>query len=203
MFKQLCGEPALKNVVIVTNRWGEVRAGVGETREAQLISDEDFYKLALDKGARKARHVNPAWMDGRRIDNALSAEETIAFLLENTLENPLQNTPLALHIQDELVTQGKKLEETDATGVLDQELQEKFKKYEREQQELWEIRQQEKDEETRKEIEIEIERRKKEDEKNRNERNSLEADYKKDKEKYYATLEEAWGKEITIPIFHW
>ena len=204
MFRRLCGEDALKNVVIVTNRWGKVEAGEGERREAELMSEEDFYKPALDQNARTARHVNPAWMD-RHVDNALSAEEIIVFLLENTLENPLENTPLPLHIQDELVNQGKDITETDAAGELDRELQAKIKEHEKEKQELWEIMQQavkDKDEETRKELEIETKRMEEEMEKIRNDRERLEADYKKDKEKFYALLEEARGKEITIPIFY-
>ena len=79
MFEKLCGEAALENVVIVTNRWGEVKVGVGEAREAELMR-ENFYKPALDKGARMARHD----------DTALSAEEIIGLLLKN-LPLPFRN----------------------------------------------------------------------------------------------------------------
>ncbi|KAJ7170857.1 P-loop containing nucleoside triphosphate hydrolase protein [Mycena crocata] len=58
MFRQLCGESTLKNVVIVTNMWGEVGREVGEAREAELASDERFFKPVLDKGARLLRHDN-------------------------------------------------------------------------------------------------------------------------------------------------
>ena len=67
VFRRLCGVEALKRVVIVTNMWGEVDAGVGEAREAELMRDERFYKSVLDKGAQMARHN----------DTALSAEKII------------------------------------------------------------------------------------------------------------------------------
>jgi hypothetical protein len=56
MFRQLCGESTLRNVVIVTNMWGEVGREVGEAREAELGSDDRFFKPVLDKGAHMLRH---------------------------------------------------------------------------------------------------------------------------------------------------
>jgi hypothetical protein len=58
MFRQLCGESTLRNVVIVTNMWGEVGREVGEAREAELGSDDRFFKPVLDKGAHMLRHNN-------------------------------------------------------------------------------------------------------------------------------------------------
>ena len=195
MFKKLCGEPALENVVIVTNRWREVKAGVGEAREAELMREEKFYAPVLRKKARMARHVDPARMD-RHIDNALSAEETIVFLLENTLENPLKNTPLPLHIQDELVNQHKKITDTDAAEELDRVLKEQIKKHEREKKELVEAMEQaakDKDEETRKELEIETKRMEKEIEKFQNDSKRLESDYEKEREKINTRIREVEG----------
>ena len=58
MLRKLCGDKFLQNVVIVTNRWGEVPLQVGEAREAELQTRDIFFKPILDKGARMTRHEN-------------------------------------------------------------------------------------------------------------------------------------------------
>ncbi|KAF8910601.1 P-loop containing nucleoside triphosphate hydrolase protein [Gymnopilus junonius] len=58
MFRQLCGENSLKNVVILTNMWGEVGREVGEAREHELATEDIFFKPVLDKGAQMLRHDN-------------------------------------------------------------------------------------------------------------------------------------------------
>ena len=58
MFRELCGGPSLKNVILVTNMWGEVSKDVGEARERELTTN--LFKPVLDKGARLARHHNAA-----------------------------------------------------------------------------------------------------------------------------------------------
>ena len=175
MFRRLCGEAALKNVIIVTNMWGEVKAGVGEAREAELMRNEKFYKPVLDWGARMARHD----------DTSLSAETIIKLLLNNP------NPRLPLHIQDELVTQGKTIEETAAAEELDWPLKEHLKNYEREKQDLLEFVQQvakDRDEETKKVLEIKTKSMEKQLEKFRNDSRRLESDYEKDKEKLNARI---------------
>ena len=56
MFRKLCGDETLKNVLIVTTMWGLVDPQVGEAREEQLKTNDTFFKPVLDKGARMARH---------------------------------------------------------------------------------------------------------------------------------------------------
>ena len=58
MFQKLLGGEALKNLIIVTNRWGEEQHRVSETREKELKTRDTFYKPVLDKGARMIRHDN-------------------------------------------------------------------------------------------------------------------------------------------------
>lgn len=205
MFKKLCGEGAFKNVVIVTNRWGEVEAEVGVRREAELKSEKNFYKLALDGGAQVARHVDTARTarhvdtdrTARHVDNALSAEEIIGLLLNKD--------PVALRVQEEIIRPNTGITDTGAGMEVDRDLQEQIKKHEQEKQEILEEREQalkDKDDESRRELEIEAKRVDEEIEKFQNERKTLESDYKKEMEKLYALLEDARGKEITIPIFY-
>ncbi|KAJ7476013.1 P-loop containing nucleoside triphosphate hydrolase protein [Mycena latifolia] len=114
MFRQLCGESTLKNVVIVTNMWGEVGLEVGEAREAELASDERFFKPVLDKGARMLRHDN----------DAASTQAILHYLVGNQ--------PRALRIQRELVDQGKDISQTAAGEELDRELAEQINRHKQE-----------------------------------------------------------------------
>jgi len=87
MFRELCGESTLKNVVIVTNMWGGVSKETGEAREQELITKDIFFKPVLDKGALLERHEN----------NQASAHKI--------LQTIIKNHPLPLQIQRELVDQ--------------------------------------------------------------------------------------------------
>lgn len=81
MFCQLCGDSALKNVVIATNMWSGVSEDIGIAHEAELVSNDLFFKPLLDKGGKMLRHTNaPA-----------SAHAIIASIIENH--------PLPLQIQ--------------------------------------------------------------------------------------------------------
>jgi len=57
MFRKLCGDSTLQNVVIVTNMWGEVDPQVGGACEAELMREDIFFKPILDKGAQIARRT--------------------------------------------------------------------------------------------------------------------------------------------------
>lgn len=113
MFRQLCGESTLRNVVIVTNMWGEVKREVGEAREAELRSDDRFFKPVLDKGAHMLRH-----------NDITSAQAILHYLIGNH--------PRALRIQRELVDQGKNISQTAAGEELNRELAEQIKRHRQE-----------------------------------------------------------------------
>jgi hypothetical protein len=165
MFRKLCGDNALKNVVIVTNMWGEEDPQVGEAREAELAREDRFFKPVLDKGAKIARN-----------ENTVPSAERILRLI-------LQNHPLPLRIQEELVTEGKKIAETDAGKELDRQLNEQIRKHQQEVKTLMEDMQKamkDKDEQTRKELEIETKRMGREIQ---NDSKILESDYQKERER--------------------
>jgi len=52
MFRKLCGEETLRNVLIVTTMWGIVPVPQAEAREKELASDDLLFKSVIDKGAR-------------------------------------------------------------------------------------------------------------------------------------------------------
>lgn len=104
MFRRLCGEQTLRNVVIVTNMWGEVDRQLGEQREHELATQQDFFKPALDKSAKMMRHHN----------TLESAHEIIRHLLSNN--------PMALQIQREIVEEHKDVSQTSAADEIEREL---------------------------------------------------------------------------------
>ena len=176
MFRKLCGDKALKNVVIVTNRWGEVDHQVGEAREAELMGDDTFFKPVLAQGAQKARHY----------DTVSSAE--------NIIRLTLKNEPLPLRIQEELCKEGKDISATAAGEELDQEFSARIKKHEQEMQELMEDLQQaakDQDEETRRELETERQKMQEQIEKFRGDSKRLKPDYEKEKKRLEARMQKA------------
>ncbi|EMD33882.1 hypothetical protein CERSUDRAFT_141175, partial [Gelatoporia subvermispora B] len=106
LFRDLCGETALVNVVIVTTRWDVVTPEEGERRERELATGDQFFKPALDKGARMVRY------EGTR-----ASAHAVLDLLLNARPQPLK-------IQKELVDEQKSLDETAAAASLGKELAE-------------------------------------------------------------------------------
>ncbi|RXW22843.1 hypothetical protein EST38_g3035 [Candolleomyces aberdarensis] len=147
MFRQLCGDSTLKNIIILTNMWGHVGNDVGEARERELASDELFFKSVLEKGAQMLRH-----------DHTLESAQAI-------IKRLLDNKPLALQIQREIVDEDKDILQTAAGTELNKELLAEKARHKKDmidlQQEL-EAAMNEKDEETRRELEAEARKLQKE-----------------------------------------
>jgi len=138
MFRELCGDSTLKNVILVTNMWGEVPQDVGEARENELTTN--YFKPALGKGAQLARHHN----------TAQSAQDIIRRIMKNQ--------PIALQIQRELVDEGKNIIDTAAGEAVNKELNEQIRRHQTELKAVQEEMRKalkEKDEETRQELEEE------------------------------------------------
>jgi hypothetical protein len=175
MFRNLCGESALKNVVIVTNMWGGVEPEVGEAREAELMGEDIFFKSVLEKGAKMARHEN----------TVPSAENIIRLILNNH--------PLPLQIQRELFDEHKDILDTSAGEELNRELNDQIKKHQEDMRALTEEMEQatkDKDEETRNELEIETKRMEEEVERFENEAKRLASNYQREKSEFQAHFEE-------------
>ena len=136
MFRKLCGESSLKNIVLVTNMWNEDPQNVNEAREKELSGK--FFKPALDKGAQMVRHQN----------TAQSAHDIVRRIMNNH--------PLVLQIQRELVDERKEIIDTAAGESLNQELKELTRRHQAELREVQEEMKQAlwaKDEEMRQELE--------------------------------------------------
>jgi len=111
VFRKLCGETILQNAVIVTNMWDQVDLQVGEAREVELMREDTFFKSVIDKGAQIARN-----------ENTITSAQNIIHLV-------LDNYPLPLRIQRELVDQRKDVSATSASKELYQEINAQIKKH--------------------------------------------------------------------------
>jgi chromosome segregation ATPase len=163
IFRKLCGDNPLQNVVIVTNMWGGLTVEVGNQREAELTKEDDFFKPVLDKGARMARHEN----------TVLSAKKITRLILGNH--------PLPLRIQEELVKEHMIISETSAGEELDRVINAQIKKHQDEihilKEEIGQAMR-DKDEEVRKALEDEMKGLQGKVEGLQEDRGRLESDYK-------------------------
>jgi hypothetical protein len=175
IFRKLCGDRVLRNVVIVTNMWGEVDLQVGEAREAELMETDIFFKPALDNGAQVARHEN----------TIPSAENIIRLILDHD--------PLPLDIQRELIDEGKDITQTRAGQELNRELSAQVRKY---MEEIWMLGEEmqeainDRDQETRREREIETRKMQDEMERIENDARRFVADYQREKQELEARFAE-------------
>lgn len=98
MFKKLCGPEGLKNVILATTMWENVLEEDGHRREAELRDTPDYWKDMIEKhGSRMVRHQN----------SGASAKSIITNLLQSA-------HPTTFAIQNEMVDQGKDLNQTSA-----------------------------------------------------------------------------------------
>uniref|UniRef100_A0A0W0EZU3 G domain-containing protein n=1 Tax=Moniliophthora roreri TaxID=221103 RepID=A0A0W0EZU3_MONRR len=104
LFRELCGESTLNNVVIATNMWGLVDPAMAEAREIELQNEEMFFKPAIEKGATFVRHLNT-------VESAHSI-----------LRPLVGKQPQALQIQTEMVDQQKDIFQTTAGIELQREV---------------------------------------------------------------------------------
>jgi len=94
MFREFCGDSALKNVVLTTTMWDLVPLPIGESLENKLSSM--CFNEAIEKGAQIVRHYN----------TPQSAHDVIRTIVKHP--------PVVLQIQQEMVERGKAVNETEA-----------------------------------------------------------------------------------------
>ncbi|KAI6155640.1 P-loop containing nucleoside triphosphate hydrolase protein, partial [Pisolithus tinctorius] len=146
IFRELCGESTLSNVLIVTNMWGNVDPRIGEERERELATNDKLFRPVLEKGARLLRH-----------DNTEASAHAV-------LRNLINNQAATLAIQHEIVEERKDLAHTAAGAELTRLLKEQVERYDEEVRKLrgeLELATHAKDE-ARKELQEEMERKREE-----------------------------------------
>jgi hypothetical protein len=104
MFANLCGDDAVRNVILTTTMWSRVKADVGSQREKELRGK--YWKTMLDLGSGTHRFLNT---------------HESAWSIINVFLQKVQNDTLLL--QEEMVDLGMHLSETHAGKALYSELQ--------------------------------------------------------------------------------
>jgi GTPase Era involved in 16S rRNA processing len=141
MFQELCGKEAYKNVLMVTNMWGEANEDA-LAREQELRDKDIFFKPILDNGALLLRHMNDQESAHKIIQNLTGID------------------PVVLRIQTELAAMND-ITQTSAYAQLNRELMEQAEKNRQELEKLrveLEEAAQAQDEETRMELQEESEK---------------------------------------------
>ncbi len=144
MFRHLCGDSTLSNVVIVTTMWDQIERVRGEARELELMNKSLFFEPAIAHGARMARHDNTR-------ESALSIVRSI--LSHRSGQSVLQ-------IQEELES-GVDIHETKAGQELFKDLKDQSVRHKNELREIIEEMQEAirlRDEASRKELNLEREK---------------------------------------------
>ena len=149
MFRELCGDEPMKNVVLVTSFWDQVQTVTAKKREDELRITPEFWGRMIRKGSRM-----------RRFEGRESALDIIMSIVN-------QN-PIALSIQHEMVEENKELVQTAAGIAVNEELarleakhSKDLEEVKREHQEAMEMRDKELQEELqlqREKLEEEIEK---------------------------------------------
>ena len=116
IFKKICRETALKNVLLVSTRWNELDEAVGAAREKRLR--DDFWAFMLSNGSTMAR------FHGDR-DSAIGIASQL-----------ISRQSIILELQRELVEEGKTLERTLAGAFVYEDVSEMRARYEQELRDL-------------------------------------------------------------------
>ncbi|KAI3224903.1 hypothetical protein DTO012A9_6924 [Penicillium roqueforti] len=110
-FRNLCGEDALRKVILVTTMWDKVQSSEGDMREKQLKDTKDFWGWMLSKGSTCHRH-----------DNTKTTARSIVQRLTK------HKSPIITDIQKQLVDQNLQLDQTAAgKGIQSETLKERAK----------------------------------------------------------------------------
>lgn len=91
IFQKLCGDDAIKNVILGTTKWSNVQKDVGHRREGALA--HEHWKYMLDKGAEMARVANTRDSALTIVDLILQREKTNAILIQHELVDLEQLLP--------------------------------------------------------------------------------------------------------------
>lgn len=119
MFKQLCGQDALKRVILVTSMWDKIPSEEATKREKELKETPEFWGWMLQKGSSCYRH-----------NNTLASAQRIVHELAG------HHAPIATEIQKQLVDEARTLDKTSAGQELESDLIKEREKWTKKRQEI-------------------------------------------------------------------
>lgn len=111
MFKKLCGDNALRKVVLTTTMWDKVPPREAEDREQQLINTPNFWGLMVSKGSTVYRHNNTVKSAIRIIEELARGNSTVTLDLQNQMVNQnqtLRETSAGRELESELIKEREK-----------------------------------------------------------------------------------------------
>lgn len=119
MFRKLCGERSMKNIVIATTMWDTTSPTDGTRREQELMTEDGFFKQMLRNGAVMKRQDHQEDSTNEIIQHLLSTRHRAV-----------------LDIQSEMVDRRQRLDQTAAGQVVEAELVRLRERHERDLQDL-------------------------------------------------------------------
>lgn len=105
MFKRLCGDQNLSNVVMATCQWERVLEADGIERERQLKETKNFWGYMVERGSQVHRHYN--------------TRESALKLIDSLVGGTTSRPKIVLDIQAQMVDEGKDLASTGAGQAID------------------------------------------------------------------------------------
>lgn len=105
MFKRLCGDQNLSNVVMATCQWERVLEEDGIERERQLKETRNFWGYMVERGSQVHRHFN--------------TRESALKLIDSLVGGTTSRPKIVLDIQAQMVDEGKDLASTGAGQAID------------------------------------------------------------------------------------
>ncbi|KAL4911156.1 P-loop containing nucleoside triphosphate hydrolase protein [Aspergillus multicolor] len=106
MFRKLCGEEALKKVILVTTMWDKVPETEATQREQELVRTSEFWGWMLAKGSCCRRHKNTV--------------ESAKAIVDQLAGHP---TAIATNLQKQMVDEKKNLGDTSAGQEVQSEIE--------------------------------------------------------------------------------
>ena len=119
MFRKLCGDENLKNVMLATTKWAKPPKDVEVSREHELCTDKEYWGLMVKYGS-KVRQF------GNTTESACAIVEKILNMGEEGFTPKIQRQ----------VKQGKEIYDTDAGAFINRALNEQARKHDEEKKAL-------------------------------------------------------------------
>ncbi|OTA58355.1 P-loop containing nucleoside triphosphate hydrolase protein [Hypoxylon sp. EC38] len=108
LFEDLCGDNALKNVILATTMWDITNESLAEEREKQLRSKREYWGYMVDKGSQILRHKNSEQSALEVVEHIIKKNSRVVLNVQNEMVNghqPLSKTTVGRGVQEILAEQ--------------------------------------------------------------------------------------------------
>ncbi|KAI0859104.1 P-loop containing nucleoside triphosphate hydrolase protein [Xylaria cubensis] len=112
LFRSLCGDDALKKVVLVTTMWDITEHNVAESRERQLKETKEYWGSMVAKGSQVIRHDNTRQSACTLVEIFMKGDTKIVLSIQSEMvdnHKPLERTEVGNDIKELLAEQNAKL----------------------------------------------------------------------------------------------